>query len=339
MTRLLILGGTAFIGRAIAAEAIAQGFEVTTFNRGHTGEDVSGVTAIRGDRYAPKDVVRLTQSGSWDAVIDTSGYVPRNVLSVTRTLAPLTSRYLFMSSVSVYADWPIKPLTTESSLLECPPDADENYGVDVEDGPTRYGYQKSGCEMAVRISLGDERTTVLRPGVVLGPHEYVGRLPWWLRRIAQGGRTLAPGKPERTIQPVDVRDVALFALRCITEGTSGAFNVTAPVDGETFGGFLNFCAKATEAEPEFVWVPDDILLRSGVRQWSELPLWRTFPGVWQVDSSSALAHGLTCRPLSRTIQDTWEWLLNSPMAQINVRSSEIGLDLSREQAILAALTR
>ncbi|MET8140409.1 NAD-dependent epimerase/dehydratase family protein [Sphaerisporangium sp. NPDC005288] len=337
MTSLLVLGGTAFVGRTLVTEAVAQGFEVTTFNRGRTGTDVPGVRAIRGDRLVSKDLTRLAASGPWDAVADLSGYVPRNVLTVARTLAPATSRYLFMSTVSVYADWPLKPLTEESLLLECPPDADESYGVDVEDGPTKYGYQKSGCETAARITFGEDRTTVLRPGVVLGPHEYVGRLPWWLQRIAQGGRVLAPGSPSRTIQPVDVRDVALFALRCIADDISGSFNVTAPIDGDTFEGLLRYCADATGTRPDFAWVPDDILIRKGVRQWSEIPLWRSFPGVWQVDSSSAYAHGLICRPLSATVADTWKWLLRSAGPQVNERSSEIGLDRSREREILASL--
>lgn len=162
-------------------------------------------------------VAALAAAGPWDAVVDTSGYVPRNTLDVARALAPVAGRYVFMSTVSVYRDWPLKPLSERSEVLYCPPDAGPDYGTDTEDGPTRYGYQKSGCEAAAVAAFGADRATILRPGVVLGPREYVGRLPWWLRRVAAGGEMLAPGSPDRTIQPVDVRDLAAFALHTITE--------------------------------------------------------------------------------------------------------------------------
>ncbi len=163
-------------------------------------------------------------------MVDTSGYVPANTLAVARALAPVSGYYVFVSSVSVYQDWPAKPLSEHSDVLYCPPDASPDYGTDIEDGPTQYGYQKAGSEAAAVAAFGVDRTTILRPGVVLGPREYVGRLPWWLRRVAAGGEVLAPGSPDRTIQPVDVRDLAAFTLHAITEHLSGPFNVCAPVN-------------------------------------------------------------------------------------------------------------
>ena len=139
---------------------------------------MAGVQALRGDRTRPDDVARLVEAGPWDAVVDTSGYVPREVLAVCERLEPATGRYVFLSTVSVYRGWPAEPLAEESEVLYCPPDAGPGYGEDVEDGPTRYGYQKSGCELAVAQTFGAGRSTCLRPGVVLGPREYVGRLPW-----------------------------------------------------------------------------------------------------------------------------------------------------------------
>jgi 2'-hydroxyisoflavone reductase len=334
--RLLILGGTRFVGYAVATAAVEQGWEVTTFNRGVSGPDVVGVTAIRGDRDKPSDLAKLTSSGlTWDAVIDTSGYVPRDVFAVARRLEPLAGYYVFMSTVSVYRDWPLKPLSEASEVLYCPPDAGPDYGEDVEDGPTRYGYQKSGCEVAVRTAFGVDRATVLRPGVVLGPREYVGRLPWWLRRIAAGGRVLAPGDPDRSIQPVDVRDLADFVLRTARSGIGGTFNVAAPQGRETFGGLLKACAEVTDSDAELVWVPDDRLLLYGVRQWSEMPLWRTFPGVWQVDSSAAAVSGLACRPLAATVADTWSWMQRSDLTLDDERAGEIGIRRQREDEILA----
>src|SRR5437016_4926380 len=181
--RLLVLGGTQFVGHAIVSAALGLGWEVTTFNRGMSGADVAGVRALRGDRALAADLARLAAAGPWDAAIDTSGYVPREVLASSERLEPVAARYVFMSTVSVYRRWPVEPLSEASEVLYCPPDAGPDYGEDVEDGPTRYGYQKSGCELAVTSTFGSERSVLLRPGVVLGPREYV-----W---------PASPGRPSR----------------------------------------------------------------------------------------------------------------------------------------------
>lgn len=335
--RLLILGGTRFVGRAVALAAIGHGWEVTTFNRGLSGTDVAHVHALRGDRTNPADLAVLAATGPWDAVIDTSGYVPREVLAVCKRLEPVAGRYIFMSTVSVYRGWPVEPLSEASDVLYCPPDAGPDYGEDTEDGPTRYGYQKSGCELAVASTFGADRSTLLRPGVVLGPREYVGRLPWWLSRVAAGGRVLAPGSPDRSIQPVDVRDLAEFTIRSAGGGIPGAYNVAAPVGRETFGGMLTACAVSTGSAAEFAWVADEQLLACGVRQWSEMPLWRTFPGVWRVDSSAAHARGLSCRPLAATVDDTWSWMHDGTTRLTDDRMSEIGISREREEQILACV--
>lgn len=333
--RLLILGGTRFVGHAVAAAALREGWEVTTFNRGLSGADLAGVNTIRGDRMLAADVTRLAAVGPWDAVIDTSGYIPRDVLAVCERLEPVTARYVFMSTVSVYRGWPVEPLSEASEVLYCPADAGPDYGEDVEDGPTRYGYQKSGCELAVTSTFGLDRSVLLRPGVVLGPREYVGRLPWWLNRVAAGGRVLAPGSPDRSIQPIDVRDLAEFAIRLVTSMISGAYNVTAPIGRERFGGMLEACAEASRSDAEFVWVPDEQLVAQGVRQWSEIPLWRTFPGVWRVSSSAAQAAGLSCRQLAATVDDTWLWMQDAAVRPNDERASEIGISRERERQILA----
>ncbi|MDG4753784.1 NAD-dependent epimerase/dehydratase family protein [Micromonospora sp. WMMD718] len=337
--RLLVLGGTWFVGHAVVMAAIDVGWEVTTFNRGTSDPFSEAVPSVRGDRTHPEDVARLAASGTWDAVVDTSGYVPSNTLAVARTLAPAAARYVFMSTLSVYRDWPVKPLKERSEVLYCPPDAGPDYGTDTEDGPTRYGYQKAGCEAAAIASFGADRTTILRPGVVLGPREYVGRLPWWLRRVAAGGEVLAPGFPDRTIQPVDVRDLAAFTLRTISDQSSGAYNVCAPIGSATFGELLAHCADSTHTDASFTWVPDDFLLGQGVRQWSELPLWRTFDGVWNVDTTAAQAAGLRTRPLEQTVRDTWRWLVDSGDVGNHDRAAEIGISPEKEARVLAAWRR
>jgi len=326
------------VGQAIVTAALELGWEVTTLNRGLSGTDVAGVCVLRGDRRRADDLARAADAGPWDAVIDTSGYVPREVLAACEHLESVADRYIFMSTVSVYRGWPIEPLSEESDLLYCPPGAGPEYGEDVEDGPTRYGYQKSGCELAVTHTFGGERSTILRPGVVLGPREYVGRLPWWLRRVARGGRVLAPGSPDRSIQPVDVRDLAAFTLRAAEHGIHGSYNIAAPIGRETFGGMLQVCRAVTGSRARFIWVPDEQLVAMGVRQWSEMPLWRTFSGVWQVNASAALGQGLSCRPLAATVADTWSWMQNSGEDALDdERAGEIGIRREREEQILASV--
>jgi 2'-hydroxyisoflavone reductase len=316
----------------MVAEALARGWDVTIFNRGRSGSDLAGATAIRGDRWDRSDLERLAATGPWDAVVDSSGYVPRNVLEVAEVLEPSVRRFLFVSTLSVYEGWPKLPLTEDSPTLPCPPDADETFGTNTENGPTQYGYQKSGCEAAVLQVFGTERSTLLRAGVVLGPHEYVGRLPWWLGRIARGGRVLAPGDPEQRIQPIDARDIADFTVDAAERGIAGAFNLTGSGEA-TFADFLDACAKATGTVPELIWTPDEVLLAHGVRQWFEMPLWRTAPGTWDVSSVRARAAGLVNRPIADTVRDTWEWLQSAALDE-NDRSAEIGIDPEKEQRIL-----
>jgi nucleoside-diphosphate-sugar epimerase len=334
--KLLVLGGTGFLGRAMVEASLARGCDVTTFNRGRTGDDVAGVESLRADRYDLEALTSAFGAGQWDAAIDCSGYVPNNVLAVSSLLSDRVEKYVFVSSVSAYAGWPAVPLDEDSPLLVCPPDAGPDFGSDTEDGPTRYGFQKAGCEAAVRHSFGEQRSTVLRPGVVLGPREYVGRLIWWLKRLAAGGLVVAPGSPYRTIQPIDVRDVASFAVACADEVPASDYNVTAPVDGETFGGLMSACIAATRSSAQLAWLSDDLLLAEGVRQWSEMPLWRTSQGVWQVDPTRALAAGLDTRPLAHTVRDTWLWMQSGAVLDRHERFAEIGLSPEKEAALLAS---
>ncbi len=334
--KLLVLGGTWFLGRAFVDEALRHGHEVTTFNRGRSGADVAGAEAIRGDREDCASLERLTRGRTWEAVIDTSGYVPRVVYRGAQVLADHADRYLFVSTVSVYKRWPIEPLTDESAVLDCPADVGPEFGTDDPRGyPTQYGFQKAGCECAVH-EVFNERALLVRPGVILGPHEYIGRLPWWLRRIARGGRVLAPGTPNRQIQPIDVRDVAGFMLTGLQASVAGSFNLAAPIGHATFGSFLADCIAATGADAELVWVDDEFLLERGVRQWTEIPLWRTFAGTWRVAAARAKAVGLVCRPLSETVRDTWAWLREGDQAVLHERQGEHGIAPPKEVRLLAA---
>ncbi|MCX4826061.1 NAD-dependent epimerase/dehydratase family protein [Streptomyces sp. NBC_01142] len=342
--RILVLGGSWFLGRAVAQYALDRGWEVTVFNRGRSGSAPAGARAVRGDRTVPEDLSRLASEGPWDAVVDTSAseMAPRDVLAGARALEPAVGRYVYVSTVNAYRGWPSEPLTEESELLDGPPDADADYGrlPDDWDGPDwYYGRQKASAERATTVAFGEDRTVILRPGVILGPGEYVGRLPWWLRRATRGGRMLAPGAPEKSIQPIDVRDVAAFALDQAAADRGGAYNCVAPLGRETMSDFLTACVLATGGYAQLVWAPDKLLLDHEVQQWTELPLWRTHAGVWRIESTRAQAAGLVCRPLSETVEDTWAWLRDGGMPVEHPRWAEHGIAPEKETMILAALGR
>ncbi|WP_327141310.1 NAD-dependent epimerase/dehydratase family protein [Nocardia sp. NBC_01327] len=333
VTRILVLGGSWFLGRTVAEQAVSDGMEVTTFRRGQSGSDADGVTLIRGDRTDPADLARLAKGGPYDAVIDTSSYVPRETLAVARALEPAAARYVLISSVSVYQGWPLEPLTEKSPILQCPPDAGPDYGYDGDPGPSTYGFGKAGCEGAVLQVFCADRSVILRPGVILGPHEYVGRLQWWLQRMQRGGRVLAPGNPQRPIQPVDVRDVAIFALHTAAE-QPGIFNVTAG-GHETMGDMLDACNRAVSGTGQLEWVTDEQWLAGqGVAQWTGLPLWRTYRGAWAVDSERARAAGFSNRRIGDTVADTWRWLKDGGASIVHERAGELGISPDHEEAIL-----
>ncbi|MCX3058564.1 NAD-dependent epimerase/dehydratase family protein [Streptomyces beihaiensis] len=331
--RILLIGGTWFLGKAIARTALSAGHHVTTFNRGRSAPDLAGVTAVHGDRTDIDDLNRLALHGPWDMAIDTSAseMAPRQVLSGARALEPVTDRYVYVSTVNAYRGWPNEPLTEASPVYDAPPDADRDYGAD-EGGPAHYGKQKAGCEGAASAEFG-ERLTILRPGVILGPGEYVGRLPWWLNRCARGGSILAPGAPDKLIQPIDVRDVAAFALAA----PAGAFNLAGPRGRDRMVDFLTACLSATGSSGRLVFASDAALVAHRVKQWTELPLWRTNPGTWAVDTAKAQASGLTCRPLADTVADTWTWMQSDDAPVKHPRWEEHGIDPAREGQILAGL--
>ncbi|AYG79953.1 hypothetical protein DWB77_02072 [Streptomyces hundungensis] len=326
------MGGSHFLGRAVAVEALRRGWSVTVFNRGKTGRNPEGVHAIQGDRTNRKDLEHLAGVGPWDAIIDTSGMSADVVDLATQALAEAASRYVYVSTVSVYAGWPLLPLTEDLPTLA---EADPVSGMP-DDVNVSYGVDKADAEKSAQTNLG-RKLTILRPGVILGPEEYVGRLPWWLNRIERGGRVLAPGNPAQTIAPVDARDVATFACGRVEAGRGAeVFNLTAPKNHATMGSFLRACIEVIGAEATLEWVDEDWLLDQGVKQWTELPLWRTYPGTWTVSGVRAQEAGLRCRPLSETVADTWAWLSSGETAVENERAAHIGLSEEKEATLLTA---
>lgn len=326
---VLILGGTWFVGRVIAEDAVARGWNVTIFNRGRSASPPDGVRVIHGDRESPHDLARLAGSGPWDAVIDVAGTVPTMVRDAARALRPATNTYAFVSSVSAYAGWPAEPVTETSRLNAGDPDRND------EEGPSHtYGAMKVGSETAIHRVFDAHRILVVRPGVVLGPHEYVGRLKWWLNRALRGGQILAPGRPDRLIQPVDVRDLAAFMLDQIANGGAGTYNVAPSADRSTYRDLLVACLAATGGRGELLWIDDEWLAAQDVRQWTELPLWRVSPGTWAMDTAHATAAGLTCRPIADTVHDTWAWLSAGGRAVDHERDADHGIEPAKERKLL-----
>ncbi|MFJ9840820.1 NAD-dependent epimerase/dehydratase family protein [Kitasatospora sp. NPDC101155] len=343
--KILLLGGSSFLGRAYAAEALARGHQVTTFNRGRSAADLPGVETVRGDRDSTEDVAGLVEGRGWDAVVDTSARQPAQAALTARLLRERADHYTVVSSVHAYADWATRVIDEDSALLPCPADTppDQPFGREL----------KAGCERAVLEGFGAERSLVLSSGLLIGPHELGGRLPWWLERMARGGPVLAPGDPGRTMQVIDVRDFAAFGLDRLEAGTAGRFLTTAPPGQLTFGQWLETCREvAGAADTELVWVADERLLAEGpdkVEPWLELPFWAPdlpeWRYIWEVDSGRARAAGLSCRPFAETARDTWTWLRGrGPAADTDAEGRKWvpgttfrqGIEPAKEQRLLAA---
>jgi 2'-hydroxyisoflavone reductase len=331
--KLLVLGGSVFLGRQVVEEALRRGHHVTTFNRGQSGPDADGVEAVRGDRTLPADLEQL-RGRTFDAVVDTSGFDPRTVRRAVAVLRDV-GHYAFVSSISVYPGWPTAILDEDSPVFDCPPDA----GLGVP-----YGEGKAGAEQAVVEILGD-RGLLVRAGLILGPYENVGRLPWWLQRAARGGIMLAPGNPNRAMQLVDARDLAIWMLTCAARGVGGTFNATGPPGNATMSSWLGSCVEVTGSVARLVWADDDVLLRHGVEPWTELPLWTPdtaeYAGVWAASTARAEAAGLRCRPVSDTVADTWSWLRTQPDTALAPPRGlpAAGINPDKEQAILRDVGR
>ncbi len=318
--RLLVLGGTKFLGRAAVESALERGHEVTLFNRGETNSELfPDVEKLRGDRTRDLDVLR---GRDWDAVLDTAGYIPAVVRASAEALADATPYYLFVSSVSAYADQGRRNDET-SPLAELGDDPDDRLTEDF----SNYGALKALCEQAVQNVYG-ERSAVVRPGLIVGAHDPTGRFTYWPHRVARGGEVLAPAPPDRQVQFVDVRDLGDWMVELLERRTSGAYNATRP--GLGFEELLETCREVTGSDATFTWVPDTLLADHGVGEWVELPLWLHDPdsaGMLDADVSRAVEAGLTFRPLTDTVRETLE---------LAETVDGVGLTPEREAELLAA---
>jgi 2'-hydroxyisoflavone reductase len=289
---LLLLGGPKFVGRAVIDVALARGHEVTLFNRGTTGAGLyPELDRVVGDRDGGLEGLRGRE---WDAVVDTSGYLPRVVGQSAGLLADAVGHYVFVSSISVYASF-AEVVDEGSELAELSAPGSEDISAD-------YGALKALCEREVDTAFPG-RSTAVRAGLIVGPHDPTGRFTYWPHRVARGGDVLVPGPAWRPVQLVDVRDLAAWIVTAAEERLSGAFNATGPA---TMGAVLDAARRASGSTARAVEVDDAFLTGQGVGEWMELPLWidpsnDDWRHFMEVDATRATAAGLTFRPLDETV--------------------------------------
>jgi 2'-hydroxyisoflavone reductase len=320
--KLLLLGGTLFLGRHIVDAALRRGFRVTTFTRGQTNPDLfPGAEKLRGDRDGDVSALR---GRTWDAVVDTSAYRPRQAVAAAAALQNTVGRYVFISTASVYIAFPSGG-ATEASAVHAPPG-----DPDVTVQPETYGPLKVGCERAVIDAFGD-RALVIRPGALAGPHDPTGRLGYWVQRVATGGEVLAAGDPAHPVQLLDARDLAAWLLTLLDDGGAGILNASGPPGLLTMGALLETCRTVAASDARLTWADDAFLLERGVTPWSDLPLWLPADMPSPIlDSRRAYVAGLRCRPLSDTVRDVLE---------DNVHHQRVAGGLPRPEAISLARER
>ncbi|MFN8586557.1 MAG: NAD-dependent epimerase/dehydratase family protein [Candidatus Eisenbacteria bacterium] len=297
---LLLIGGTRFFGRHLAEAALAAGHRVTLFHRGQTGRDVApGAERILGDRDGG---LAALAGRRFDAVVDLCGYVPRVVRASCEALRDACGRCVFVSSISVYAE-PVPSGAREDAPLATLADPT----TEVIDGST-YGALKAACEREVRSVFG-ERATIVRPGLIVGPHDPTDRFPYWPRRIARGGDVLAPGDPAVPVQFIDARDLAAFTLGLLERDVAGTFHAVGPEQPLGMGACLEAIRDGVGADARFVWVDEPFLLERGVEPWTALPLWLPVAdaGFQACDASAAMGQGLRFRAVAETARDTLAW--------------------------------
>lgn len=331
--QLLIIGGTVFLGRHLAEAAVARGHSVVLFNRGqHNADLFPELEKLRGDRDPSQDAGRgLAQlrARHWDAVIDTSGYVPRVVRAAAEALAG-AAHYTFISTISVYPHFRVAGI-------------DEHVLVATLDDPTvedvtgeTYGPLKAQCEAEVSRVFG-ERALIIRPGLIVGPHDPSDRFTYWVDRVARGGEVLAPQPPERPVQLIDARDLAAWTIQQVEARQAGVYNATGPATPLGFEQLLETCRAAAGGDARFTWVGEEFLLEQGVEPWVGLPLWIPSSdadtlGFGSVSCSKALNAGLAFRELAATVRDTLAWCA----ARGAEHQWRAGIGPARERELLGA---
>jgi 2'-hydroxyisoflavone reductase len=328
--RVLIFGGTRFLGRHLVEELLVRHHDVTLFNRGKSNPEIfPNVPRIIGDRSKYNELEPL-RGRRFDAVIDTSAYLPRDADAATRATRSIADRYVFTSSVSVYD-------LSHAHPDEASPTLRLSNGVDSAVYDDRwYGQLKALCEERVIESFASDRSLIVRPGLIVGPHDPTDRFTYWPWRAARGGEFIAPVGPATPTQFIDARDLARWMVAMVERGTTGVFNASSAAGAIDFGRLLNACRQAGAADATPVWCSERFLEANGVEAWTDLPVWISsrlaLPGMLSINVAKAIGEGLSFRSIHETVGDTLAWAQSRPD-----RAWKAGLTQEREAALLAAI--
>ncbi|SFA88983.1 MULTISPECIES: NAD-dependent epimerase/dehydratase family protein [unclassified Bacillus (in: firmicutes)] len=340
--KILVLGGSRFLGRAFIEEAQKRGHEISIFNRGNQNENLKNVEILIGDRNGDLSALK---DRKWDTVLDTSGFIPRSVRESTQLLKNNVKHYTFISSISVYRDWIPVGLDEDYPLQTMSSDqADELTKDSTGQFYEYYGAFKALCEQEAEKSMPG-RVLKVRAGQLVGKNDYTDRFPYWIHRVAKGGTVLAPGNPHRPIQYIDNRDMALWILNAMEKQIVGSFNVTGPDHPVTMQEFLQSIKSVTGSDAEFVWADEKFLMDHGVAPWTEMPLWvpelfalttgedEPWKGTFSINISKALETGLHFRSLNETIKEIYHWQCKRNLTENDWKA---GISAERERQLLEA---
>ncbi|WP_026906848.1 NAD-dependent epimerase/dehydratase family protein [Paucisalibacillus globulus] len=338
--KVLILGGTRFLGKALVEEGLKRGHEITLFNRGTNKEAFSGVEQLIGDRDG--DVSQL-ENRKWDVVMDTCGFAPHQINKIAAVIGTSIEHYTYISSISVYKDWIPFNITEDYHLQSMPPDQLKDVLKNVKEGRIspyeHYGALKVLCE-AEAEKYWPGRVLHIRAGQLVGQFDYTDRLPYWVQRVAEGGNIMVPGSPNRPIQLIDVKDIATWVFDMVKRRKAGTFNVTGPDYELTMEELLNTCKVVTNSNAEFVWVDEQLVLEHQIQPWTEMPLWipehfplegETEPWKMFISVKKALDAGLSFRRLEETIHDVYQWEKSRKDSK-----RKTGISRKKEQEVLDA---
>jgi len=332
--RILMLGGTSFLGPHTVRAALARGHEVTLFNRGKTNPQLfPELEKLRGDRYGDMSAL---EGRKWDAVVDTFAYVPSVVTNTAKIIGDNVKQYVLISTVSVYRAYTEPGMDENGELATVPDDVVTKVQTHREVGEN-YGGFKALCERAAEEAMPGRVCTV-RPGLIVGPDDPSDRFTYWPVRVARGGEILSPGTPKDFIQFIDVRDLADFIVLCMERRIMAIMNADSPAGSVTIGGLLDACKEVSGSDARFTWVPSEFLAENGVQAWSDMPVWvpakEDYKGFGQVSTERATKAGLKHRPIPDTVRDTLKWFGEQP--EERQKALRAGIKPEREVEVLAA---
>ncbi|WP_409270217.1 NAD-dependent epimerase/dehydratase family protein [Neobacillus sp. SCS-31] len=333
--KILVLGGSRFLGKAFVEEALKHNHEITVFNRGNHNNPFANIEFIKGDRFGNLSGLR---GRYWDAVLDTSGYVPSTVRKSTELLSGHAGQYTFISSISVYKDWSQENMDESAPILSISPEKADELSSGAT-GPLMeyYGEFKALCEREAERNMPG-RVLNVRAGLLVGPDDYSDRFTYWINRVSRGGRVLAPGSPKRKIQFIDIRDLGKWLLFMMVNKSAGTYNATGPESPMEMGELLETIKAVSGSNAEIEWVDETFLLERKVAPWTEMPLWlpekngdsgNSAKGGFSFNIDKALRSGLLFSPIETTVRDTLTWDLTR-----NCKELKAGISFDKEKILL-----